>query len=116
MTTRFLTLVALVCGSFFLTNSQATAQTSLSIRNNSLSDMYHIYISDANSSEWGKDLLGRYDVLESGESVRYTFTRSGNYDIKIVDEDGDTCILWDVFIRGSKVWNITTDSHLDCID
>lgn len=91
------------------------AQT-LTIRNRSLWDIYHIYISDADRSNWGADKLGTYDVLESGESIRFSFYGSGYYDLKVIDEDGDECILWDVYIRGDKVWTITDESHLDCIN
>ena len=53
---------------------------------------YYIYVSDARSSEWGDDLLGR-DILRPGEifAVRTLVPiESTTWDIRVIDEDGDT--------------------------
>jgi hypothetical protein len=51
----------------------------------------YIYVSPTNDDEWGDDIMGR-DVLEHGEAVDITFSRSEKscmWDLKIKDEDGD---------------------------
>ena len=57
-----------------------------------------LYVSPANDSHWGEDVLGR-DVLKSGETVDIKFSRSEdtcNWDIKIVDDDEDD-VIWEDF-------------------
>ena len=113
--TRFFSTLLLAMGSMFFLANPMTAQTTINISNNCMWDIYHIYISSADDSDWGDDLLGDTDILETGESVRYTFLSSGSYDMKVIDEDGDECIMWGVYLQGNESWNITDESHLECI-
>lgn len=113
--TRLFKTLFVALGCVFLTPF-IHAQTTITIQNNCMWDIYHVHISPADSDEWGDDLLGETDILESGESERFTFLSSGRYDIKVIDEDGDECIMWGVYLQSSETWTITDDSHLDCID
>jgi hypothetical protein len=60
------------------------------LENDSLSYVTHVYVSPANSTEWGDDVLGE-DVLPPGQSVDITFDEGiGNtciYDILVVNEN-----------------------------
>jgi hypothetical protein len=51
----------------------------------------HVYVSPAESNDWGDDVLGR-DVLNPGESVFIYFTRftagSCFYDIRVLGDGG----------------------------
>ena len=70
---------------------------------------YYIYVSDARSSDWGNDLLGR-DVLRPGERFRITTLvpiDSTTWDIKIIDEDGDTYTIMRRRIRAGETIIIT---------
>lgn len=51
-----------------------------------------LYVAPSESDEWEEDVLGK-DVLNQGESVTITFDKRAKacvYDIKTVDEDGDS--------------------------
>jgi hypothetical protein len=55
-----------------------------------------LYVSPDDKDDWEEDVLGR-DVLKHNESLDITFGRtekSCDWDLKIVDEDGDE-IEWD---------------------
>ncbi|MCB0635113.1 MAG: hypothetical protein KDC54_00765, partial [Lewinella sp.] len=101
----------------FVFNS-LSAQTTLTIENNSMWDIYYIYIHDESECVgfYDGDMLGPNDILESGESIQIDLRRSGSYDIKIVDEDGDECLLRNVLLERDITWTITDESHLDCIN
>lgn len=73
---------------------------------------YYVYISDP-SDGWGDDQLGS-EVLSSGETMSFSFG-NGTYDIKVVDEDGDECMIFGYEHRGRRlVFN--DDYYLDCIN
>jgi hypothetical protein len=55
-----------------------------------------LYVSPDDADDWEEDVLGR-DVLKHNESLDITFGRtekSCDWDLKIIDEDGDE-IEWD---------------------
>lgn len=57
----------------------------------------YMYVSPDNSDSWEEDVLGD-NVLRDGEERRVTLTgyKSPIFDIKLVDEDGDSYTFWDV--------------------
>ena len=86
----------------------------LIISNESLWNIHQMYISEADESEWGPDQL-EDDILETDQRFTLRNVPCGSYDIKIVDEDSDVCILADVDICGAKsTWTITNESLLSC--
>jgi hypothetical protein len=55
-----------------------------------------LYCSPSDSKDWEEDILGT-DVLADGENAEISFSReetARNWDLLIVDEDGDK-IVWD---------------------
>jgi len=56
-----------------------------------------MYVSPVGSDEWEEDVLGD-DVLPNGETRRVTLRgyKSPLFDIRLVDEDGDTYTFWRV--------------------
>lgn len=84
------------------------------INNNSRYDIYRIYVSSAESSNWGWDLLGKHRILASYDSFTITEIVPGEWDIKFVDQDGDACILRNVRVFENLSWSITTDWLLNC--
>jgi len=71
-----------------------------------------VHLSSVTNRWWGPDLLGA-DTLYPG----YVFTThlySGQYDLKLVDEDGDVCIVPNVSVSGPTSWRITNSWLLNC--
>ncbi|HET9047467.1 MAG TPA: hypothetical protein VFN29_00675 [Chiayiivirga sp.] len=81
--------------------------------NQSSWNIHEIYFSPASQSNWGEDHLGK-DILEKGDSLTLTDVEEGTWDVRVVDEDGDECVLEDVEINGSDKWVINDDSLLAC--
>ncbi len=90
------------------------AQALLTIQNNSDWDIYYIYISKSTDSSWGDDLLGS-EVLYSGSSKKFSFHDAGEYDIKLIDEDDDECIIFKQWLDGKETWYIENDELLECM-
>src|SRR6056297_2174821 len=77
----------------FLIAATAHAQNNyyVDITNNTGYVIHYIYVSPASANTWEEDVLGN-DVLMDGESFRVNLNgyNSPIFDIRLVDEDGDT--------------------------
>jgi hypothetical protein len=90
------------------------ADATVEIRNKSDWDFHNFYLSPTEEAEWGPDQLGDL-VLESGASFELTGIPCDSYDVKLVDEDGDECVVPGVDIcRGDQGWVIDNDDLLEC--
>ena len=70
-------------------------------------DIHYVYISPADSDEWGEDLLGEDEILEDGQELT-TEVEVGTYDIRLLDEDQDTYTRNDVEITEEGYsWEVT---------
>jgi hypothetical protein len=73
-------------------------------------------ISSSDSGKWGPDQLGK-DALEPDESITLKGIPCDIYDIKVVDEDGDWCVVEDVDLCKVKAaWVISNDVLSACDD
>ena len=93
----------------------ATAQsseTTFTVFNNSSYTINNLYVSPSGDSNWENDRLGnRYF------QPNYRFDLSidpGYYDVKMVDEDGDTCVVNHVNFTDGGTWTITNGVLLAC--
>ena len=95
-----------------LAPATATAQRrghyTLLIENDSRYDIYHLYMSHTIENNWGPDQLGS-EALGSGETFSLGNIPAGEYDVKVVDEDDDDCVLNDIAIVNDTEWSLTTD-------
>ena len=59
--------------------------------------IFYVYVSPDNSDEWEDDVLGK-EVLMDGDSRRINLYgyKSPVFDIRLVDEDGDSYTFWDI--------------------
>jgi uncharacterized protein (DUF2141 family) len=109
-------LVALLAASTCLVplaSAQQGSHYSLTVVNSSVYDIEHVYFSPSDSNYWGPDQLGLY-TIDSGHRFTFTNIRPGEYDIKFVDEDGDSCILRHQNVFQNLSWNLTTSWLLQC--
>jgi len=82
--------------------------------NRSSWDIYEIYLSAVDEDEWGPDQLEE-GILESGASFLLHSIPCDDYDVLLIDEDGDECVLEDVDLCGdSEEWVITDEDLLAC--
>ncbi len=75
--------------------------------------IYQLFLSPAEDSHWGPDRLGE-KVLRKGKSFTLTDIACGDYDVKLVDEDGDECVVREIYLCGEKEAELTTTDLVDC--
>jgi hypothetical protein len=112
--TKILVAGALVLGASSvptIASAQSGTRT-FTVVNDSRYRIDHVYVSPNNYSYWGGDQLGR-DVLPEHYQF-YMSVYPGWYDVKLVDEDGDSCIIKDVDFRSGATWTITDGLLVAC--
>lgn len=90
--------------------------TTISVTNQSAWTIHLLYLSPVSSTEWGPDQLGTSVIPSNGGTFRISNVLCGAYDVKIVDEDGDACIIKNTDICGgsNSSWLITSENLLSC--
>lgn len=93
---------------------QAQGRAEIMIENKSHWDIYKLYLSPSDNRNWGPDQLGN-KVIKSGTSFTLHSIPCNDYDIKIVDEDGDSCVITNVnMCRDHTHWTLTDNELLSC--
>jgi hypothetical protein len=109
---RFLVLLVLVLALPMAAKEKHKA--TIKVVNQSKWEIHHLYLSSTTDKHWGPDQLGD-DTISTGESYTLTNIDCDDYDIKVVDEDGDECVVEDVNLCGDDtVWKITDKILLAC--
>lgn len=94
--------------------SAASTDASVEIVNRSAWDIHNLYLSPVDDEEWGPDQLGD-DVIEAGAHYTLTDIPCDAYDVRIVDEDGDECVVEAVALcAGEDAWVIDDSDLLAC--
>lgn len=92
----------------------APKKADVEITNASDWEIHHFYLSSTDDESWGPDQLGE-DVIGTGESFTLMRVPCDQYDVKIVDEEGDECVIGAVDICGQEQqWSITSKALLEC--
>ena len=92
----------------------AAKHATVKVINQSKWEIHHLFLSSSTDDEWGEDQLGE-EVLAKGDSITLTDIDCDTYDIKVVDEDGDECIIEEVDLcRDNSYWKITDKDLLAC--
>ncbi len=100
----FKKVLALVVLAYVCSTAAVAFDGYVEVTNNTGYDIYFLYVSHGKSKSWEEDVLDE-DILYSGQTVRVTVTgaKSGIFDIRAKDEDGDTYTLWNVDIAAEDV-------------
>jgi hypothetical protein len=97
-----------------LSAGAARRKASIKVINQSKWEIHHLFLSSTSNRHWGPDQLGE-EVIGTGESFTLRGIDCDHYDIRVVDEDGDECVIKDVSLCGDKsYWKITDKALLDC--
>jgi hypothetical protein len=92
----------------------AQKRASVTVTNTSDWELHHFFLSSVEDDAWGPDQLGE-EVIGTGESFTLKNIPCDSYDVKLVDEDGDECVVENVDICGSdEGWKITNKILLAC--
>ena len=108
------TAAAVVLGLAATASFAAPGDMSVIIKNKSEWIFTELYLSSVDDSEWGPDQLGR-DVINPGESFTLQGVSCDAYDVRLVDEDDDVCILNNVVLcKDDAEWVVTNKELLSC--
>ncbi len=92
----------------------AAKQSDVKITNKTDWEIHHFYLSSTDEENWGPDQLGE-DVIDTGESFVLADIPCDEYDVKLVDEEGDECVVGAVDICGKgEEWQLTSKDLLEC--
>ncbi len=86
----------LIATALFLTACQSAREYSFEVTNKTGYEGMFLYVSPASSNDWGRDHLGD-EFLPSGKSWTVDVRgRNPQFDVQLVDVDGDSYTIWDV--------------------
>jgi hypothetical protein len=117
MVLHFLSLAILALSTLGISSTAVHAgDQDFSLSNHTGIDIHELYISPSDENDWQEDVLGE-DVLADGESTDIEFSTSVNsrfWDVKIIDEDGES-LSWQgldlyaisevsLYYENGKVW------------
>lgn len=95
-------------------HAKAKRSADVKVTNRTEWEIHELYLSSTDEESWGPDQLGD-DVIGKDESFTVLGIPCDDYDVKIVDEDGDECVVAKVDICGdNQEWAITTADLLKC--
>lgn len=90
------------------------SKSTVQIVNRSSWDIHQLFLSPSDDDEWGPDQLGE-EIIESGGSFTLRAIPCDEYDVRLVDEDGDECVVGAVpLCADNDKWVIKNDDLLAC--
>ena len=107
-------VLAIVLSALALPALAAPKKATVKIINQSKWEIHHVFLSSVDDENWGEDQL-EDDILAKGDTLTITGIPCDLYDVKVVDEDGDECIIEEVDMCGdNSYWKITDKDLLEC--
>jgi len=105
----------LSCQSATASGGSGEVGGNINVVNNSNWAIHYLHMSPTSDSNWGPDKLGSSSVI-AANGGRFTLSNVAcdNYDIKVIDEDQDVCVMNNIRMCGSNDWTITSDALLSC--
>jgi hypothetical protein len=95
-------------------SSAQKKRATITIKNKTDWDIHHLYLTPADDDHWGPDQLGD-DIIKSGSSYTIKNIPCDSYDIKIIDHDGDACVIEDIDLcKDDSIWTLTNKELLKC--
>ncbi len=109
-----LALALLALFAVALPSFAAPRKATVKIINQSKWEIHHVFLSSSEDENWGEDQL-EDEILAKGDAITITNIPCDLYDVKVVDEDGDECVIEEVDLCGDEsYWKITDKDLLEC--
>lgn len=90
-------------------------KATITVQNKSTHTVHHLYLTPSEHDDWGTDQLGDNVIDARTGSFKLTDIPCGSYDVRLIDEDGDECVVEEVDICATKeTWTITDKDLLAC--
>lgn len=111
---RLVVTAALLGLLFAAAASAGKSDSRVEIVNRSDWDIHRLYLSPVDDEEWGPDQLGDH-IIASGERFTLQGIPCDDYDVQLIDEDGDACVVGGVSLCGERDrWVISNSDLLSC--
>ena len=108
---RFAAVAIAVCA---LASPAFAEKATVKVINQSKWEIHHLFLSSSSEDEWGPDQL-EDNIIQAGQSFTINGIPCDEYDVKVVDEDGDECVIEAVDLcRDNSFWKITDKDLLEC--
>jgi hypothetical protein len=115
MSSKLTALAALLALAVAGTAHAGKYDSVVTVQNDSLWEIHQLYLSSVEEQEWGPDQLGEQIIASEGGSFRLTGVPCDSYDVRLVDEDGDQCVVREVDLCGENAtWTISDEDLLAC--
>ena len=108
------------CGLFVIALATAFSiparaeNSNITVHNNSSFAIHHMFLSPVGEGKWGADQLGEHVVAPGGQ-YELQDVPCADYDLKLIDEDGDECEVEVPEVCGAdEDWNIEDAGLLEC--
>lgn len=79
--------------------SSGSADGTITVHNRSGYALFHLYLSAPQRNAWSEDHTHNH-TFHDGTSLALRGVECGSYDIRVLDEDGDECVLRDQRVCG----------------
>ena len=76
--------------------------------------IHKLYIAPAKSDKWSEDKLQNQTVAKNGKFTIRDLA-AGAYDLKVVDDDDDSCVFSNINIDQNKEWKLTDINMIKCV-
>ncbi len=87
---------------------------SITVHNDSSYAVHHLFLTPAHEVHWGPDQL-HADPLEHAETVTLAGLDCEEYDLKLIDHEGDECVVEDIDLcLQDASWNLTDHELSKC--
>lgn len=87
--------------------------TTVTIVNNTSTEIRHVYLSATTDNNWGPDQLNSASIAIGGSSTLNV--ACGSSEIKVIAEDEDGCFYYEVVsCSEDSTWTINNNSARDC--
>ena len=98
----------------FAVSAFADDTSNVTVINDSDWTLTEFYMSPTGIEEWGPDQLGDRKI-PSGSQFTLTGVPCDSFDILLIDEDGDECVVEEVDLCANEAtWHVTNDELLGC--
>lgn len=89
-------------------------ESQVTIVNKSDWQIHQLFLSSVDEEDWGPDQLGD-EIIDTDGRFTLQSIPCDDYDVRLVDEDGDECVVGGVALCADQdKWFITNDDLLAC--
>jgi hypothetical protein len=107
-------LVALVAGGHAAAQARKERAT-VTVQNKSSATIRQLYLTPQDSDDWGPDQLGDNVIEAKKGAFKLTDIPCDVYDVRLVDDEGNECVVEEVDICGAReTWTITDKDLKAC--